>query len=245
MATAVNIERVVTDPKSLEIEQQLLARHGDDGDDGYLRFLADRQDHIIMANPGLWENACNDFAVGYLRRHGLTPRHRLLDFGCGTIATGKYLIRYLESQNYVGIDISPRSIEIAWNLVRARPELLAKGPALHHVSGVDFSVIGGLTFDMVWAQSVLTQCSPTLLRTVLTALRPLVKVSGTLFANFTRIETGVTQTQLNRWAYAPQLVREAAAEAGFASDVMTDWAHPFDYLETNPDGDTMVRLRLR
>ncbi len=245
MATAANIERVVTDPKGLEIEQRLFARHADDGDDGYLRFLAERQDHIIMSNPRLWENASNGFALEYLRRHGLARRHRLLEVGCGTVATGKYLIEHLDPQNYVGIDISSRSIDIAWALIRGRSSLLAKGPSLHHVSGVDFSPIGSNTFDMIWAQSVLTQSSPSVMQTVLTALRPLLKPSGTLFANFTGISAGVTQTQLNRWAYAPQLVREAAAGAGFASQIMTDWAHPFDYLATNPDGDTMARLTLR
>lgn len=245
MATPVNIQRVVTDPKGLEIEQQLFARHADHGDVGYLRFLAERQDHIIMSNPTLWEGASNDFAVQYLRRHGLAPRHRLLEVGCGTVATGQYLIEYLEPQNYVGIDISSRSIDIGWSRIRARSSLLAKGPSLHHVAAAEFSPIGSHTFEIIWAQSVLTQSSPSVMQTVLAALRPFLKPSGTMFANFTRIAAGVTQTQLNRWAYAPQLVREAAAEAGFASEIMNDWAHPFDYLATNPDGDTMVRLTLR
>ncbi len=250
MATTWTVEKVVTDPVACKLEESLLNRFADEGETGYLHYLGQRQDHVIAAHPTMWEGTDNTYALDYLRAHGLSRRHKLLDFGCGTVAAGRHLIRHLDPQCYVGADISEKSIDVAWRMLRQRPDLLAKGPVLHTLRGTDVSVLDGLSFDVVWAQSVLTQSSPAIVKFVLSTLRPLTKPTGTVFANFNRIETGVTQTQIRHWAYATQFIREAAAEVGFVSEIMDDWAHPFDYLAppatgANARGDTMVRLTPR
>lgn len=249
MATTWTVEKVVSDPVAFELEQSLLARFADEGDAGYLHYLGQRQDHVIAANPSMWESASNAYALDYLRTHGLSRRHHLLDFGCGTVSAGRHLIRFLDPQHYVGADISEKSIDVAWGMLRQRQDLLAKGPVLHTLRGADVSVLNGLSFDVVWAQSVLTQSSPAIVKFVLGTLRPLTKPSGSVFANFNHIETGVTQTQVRHWAYSTQFIREAAAEVGFVSEIMKDWAHPFDYLNPGKgsmaSGDTMVRLTPR
>ena len=250
MATPWTVEKVVTDPAALAVEQSLYDLFADDGDAGYLRYLAHRQDHIIAANPNLWESTANAYALDYLKSHGLSRRHRLLDFGCGTVSTGRHFIRFLEPQRYVGADISGKSIDVAWAMLRRHQHLLAKGPVLHTLHGMDATGLEGLSFDIVWAQSVLTAASPGLVKQVLATLRPLTKPSGTVFANFDRIASGITQTQLHKWAYTTPFIQEAAAGAGFTAEFLDDWAHPFDYLNPPggagaPLGDTMVRLTPR
>lgn len=39
-----------------------------------------------------------------LKNCGLKPEHKLLDIGCGSLRVGKYLIKYLNSYGYYGID---------------------------------------------------------------------------------------------------------------------------------------------
>ena len=48
-----------------------------------------------------------------LVRHGLKPSHRLLDFGCGSLRVGRWLIEYLDADKYMGIDPEKWLIEAA------------------------------------------------------------------------------------------------------------------------------------
>ena len=52
-----------------------------------------------------------DLQFEYLLRHGLRREDRLLDFGCGCLRAGRYLIKYLKERNYYGIDISPEILK--------------------------------------------------------------------------------------------------------------------------------------
>ena len=71
--------------------------------------------------------------VAYATKAGLKPSHRMLDFGCGTLRTGKYFIDLLERQRYVGVDISRGAVEHARGVAFANPRLMTKGPALRVV----------------------------------------------------------------------------------------------------------------
>ena len=44
---------------------------------------------------------------------GVRPEHRVLDFGCGALRVGQWLIRYLEKGRYFGIDAHLPSLEAA------------------------------------------------------------------------------------------------------------------------------------
>ena len=48
-----------------------------------------------------------------LKRHGLKPSHSLLDFGCGSLRVGRWLIEYLDADRYFGIDPETWLIEMA------------------------------------------------------------------------------------------------------------------------------------
>lgn len=48
-----------------------------------------------------------------LVRQGLKSSHRLLDFGCGSLRVGRWLIEYLDADKYVGIDPEKWLIEAA------------------------------------------------------------------------------------------------------------------------------------
>jgi SAM-dependent methyltransferase len=79
---------------------------------------------------------------------GLRPEHRLLDFGCGALRLGIWVIPYLEAGNYFGVDSHFESLEAAatyeiplHRLEQQRPRLLWNDDfALTHF---------GTTFDFV------------------------------------------------------------------------------------------------
>jgi len=51
---------------------------------------------------------------GYLQKSGITPRC-VLDFGCGTGSATPYFFEVLDVQKVIGVDVSPRSLEVARN----------------------------------------------------------------------------------------------------------------------------------
>jgi SAM-dependent methyltransferase len=61
---------------------------------------------------------------------GLRPEHRLLDFGCGALRLGIWVIPYLEAGNYFGVDSHLVSLEAATTYEIPLHRLEAKRPRL-------------------------------------------------------------------------------------------------------------------
>jgi hypothetical protein len=59
---------------------------------------------------GLWHEL-GELQFKFLVDHGLRPNHVLLDIACGSLRAGIRLIPYLQSGNYLGIDINSSLIE--------------------------------------------------------------------------------------------------------------------------------------
>lgn len=62
-----------------------------------------------------WE-ARGNFQVSLMEACGLKHFHTLLDVGCGPLRGGKHLIKFLDSGNYFGFDISQEYLDIAKSL---------------------------------------------------------------------------------------------------------------------------------
>ncbi len=89
--------------------------------DGYKRHLG--------GGPQTWD-ARGTYQLALLRHLGLEPHHRLIDFGCGPLRSGRYFIRYLESGRYRGYDFNADFIAIARDIVAGDSELRDKEPEL-------------------------------------------------------------------------------------------------------------------
>ncbi|MEX0776308.1 MAG: class I SAM-dependent methyltransferase [Phycisphaeraceae bacterium] len=70
-----------------------------EGPDVAKRFL-EEEHHRFYGRPWCTGRAYFDFLIA----HGLLPRHRVLDFGCGAGRLGIWLIPYLDAGHYVGVD---------------------------------------------------------------------------------------------------------------------------------------------
>ena len=125
--------------------------------DGYIehtnqRVAIDPQDAI----GGMWEEI-GSLQLEFLKNMGLSPRDTLLDIGCGTLRGGRHFIRFLDSGNYTGIDISPKCLEAAHKLVRSE-NLEGKNPSLilNTSKNMKFKELDTKLFDFILAQSVFT-----------------------------------------------------------------------------------------
>lgn len=105
---------------------------------------------------GLWEEM-GQLQFDFLVSRGLEPDHRLLDIGCGTLRGGRHFIRYLRPGNYTGIDISPKALEFA-NQLLEKEDLSGKRPRLilNVEKTLTFGQFPGEQFDYLFAQSVFT-----------------------------------------------------------------------------------------
>ena len=68
---------------------------------------------VAQGTPNPWSVNDGQDMLKLLKRHGLKPSHRLLDFGCGSLRVGRWLIKYLNRGRYFGIDPNTWLIEAA------------------------------------------------------------------------------------------------------------------------------------
>jgi SAM-dependent methyltransferase len=107
-----------------------------------------------MIGPiGYWDEI-RAYQIGFHRRMGLEPHHRLLDIGCGPLPGGLAFIDYLEAGNYCGVDVSLEAIEEGRRQV-AKAGLAEKDPTLVVSSTFGRDELDGRTFDYVWASQIL------------------------------------------------------------------------------------------
>jgi len=120
------------------------------------------------------------FRFDFLIAHGLTPRDRLLDLGCGAGRLGIWLIPYLEPGHYFGVDSHLRSL-VAFSayeiflhgLAARRPRLLLDA---------DFRVDHfGERFDVVIDVSVTRYLSSEVFSRAYAQLRSVLVPGGRVF----------------------------------------------------------------
>jgi hypothetical protein len=97
---------------------------------------------------------------------GLLPSHRLLDFGCGSLRNGYWLMRFLDSGNYYGIEPVEKGVRAGLKHLIG-PELESfKKPTFRFTNDNDISAFG-VQFDYVMARSILTHTCPGMLHQIL------------------------------------------------------------------------------
>ena len=115
--------------------------------------------------------------------HGLKPEHTLFDFGCGSLRGGLYLIKYLNTGNYTGNDISEEILEAGRTFLR-EAGLEHKQPHLYHTNDLLFSEVSGKTFDYLHAQSVLSHMPPEDIEALFSNIPKIMHPKSQFFATF-------------------------------------------------------------
>lgn len=93
-----------------------------------------------------------------LIQEGLSPQSKLLDVGCGCLRAGYWLMHFLDSGCYFGIEPNVGMLEKGIQYV-VEPDLLkGKSPQFDSNDQFDFSVFG-VKFDAILARSVWTHTS--------------------------------------------------------------------------------------
>lgn len=110
---------------------------------------------FVAWTPDPWgEDRHGREVLELLQRHGLKPNHYLLDFGCGSLRVGRWLIEYLNADRYFGIDPEKWLIEEAKAKEIPAEVWETKSPSFDYNTEWLMDVFGGVEFDYVLISDV-------------------------------------------------------------------------------------------
>jgi SAM-dependent methyltransferase len=121
----------------------------------------------------------------FLLENKLMPESRVLDVGCGCLRVGYWLINFLDSGCYFGIE--PNETMLSAGIEELlEPELLKyKRPRFDSTDQFDFSVFDN-EFDFVLARSVWTHASLSQIRAMLDGFASTAADNGVFFTSYLR-----------------------------------------------------------
>jgi SAM-dependent methyltransferase len=93
---------------------------------------------------------------------GLREHHKLLEIGCGPLRAGRFLISYLKSGHYFGVEPNERAVQLGVEHELGKDMAAAKAPSFTAREDFDFASFGE-TFDYALSYSLLTHMPPTLI----------------------------------------------------------------------------------
>jgi cyclopropane fatty-acyl-phospholipid synthase-like methyltransferase len=141
---------------------------------------------------------------------GLRDYHRLLDFGCGSLRAGRFLISYLRPGNYHGLEPNEWLIEDAIDRQLGRDLIGLKSPHFHAVK--DFRADRcGTDFDFIVAQSIFSHAGTDVVATALAGFSRALAISGLAVVTFLHPgQDGAAEFTGSGWVY-PMSVAHAPA----------------------------------
>lgn len=170
----------------------------------------------------------------YLREHGLEPRHRMLEIGCGNLRAGRLFIGYLDSGNYYGIDISP-DILIAAQDTLTRYQLQDKLPHLTPVRDLKFEFLPDKHFDVVHAHSVFSHSPIEVIEECFAHVGRVLAPDGFFDFTFDRTEGKEHHVLREDFYYRTETLIALAEKYGLTARFMDDW-------EKRPHGQSKIRI---
>lgn len=206
----------------------------------YLEAYSEHTNLRVECSPhkaigGRWEMMGN-LQFDFLVKNGLEPQHIMLDIGCGTLRGGRHFIRYLNTGNYSGIDISHKAIEYGKQLVQEE-SLLDKHPRLLVSKNKDlnFAEFDGEIFDYLLAQSVFTHLKPEHIEECFQHIGHIMKLDSVFFFTFNKAFK-FKQTSLKGFRYPFSFFESLADRYGFR---LEDYSNEYKH---HPTGQHVVKM---
>jgi Methyltransferase domain len=196
----------------------------------------------VSAVGGLWDEL-GALQIDFLHSRGLRPDHTLLDYGCGCLRGGLHFIRYLDTGNYTGVDISAAILDAGRQFL-AEAGLGSKHPTLQRVDDLSFDWFPGRRFDFVFAQSVFTHLPVDAVRTVLTNVPKVLGPASEMYATFFAPGTEVPCADADDadpgdvcFTLDPDDIVSVATASGLEVKMVSSADYP------HPRGQRMLRVR--
>jgi SAM-dependent methyltransferase len=132
--------------------------------------------------PGDFERV-GRLCLDVLLREGLSPSSRVLDVGCGALRVGYWLMRFLDSACYFGIEPNREMLAVGLEQI-VESDVRARAQArFEHNDRFDFSVFGE-SFDYVLARSIWTHAAKSQIRAMLSSFAETASPAGKMLATY-------------------------------------------------------------
>ena len=177
---------------------------------------------------GIWHEM-GELQFRFLVDKGLQPHHVLIDVACGSLRAGVRLIPYLETGNYLGIDIDASLIE--------HGKAKELGAVLCAIKRPEFVVSDHFEFekfskkcDFAIAQSLFTHLIADEISLCLRKLRPIMNNDARFFATFFEVPEPIKNPPRSHphgaYMFTINEMRDMGAAAGWGFEYIGDWRHP-------------------
>jgi SAM-dependent methyltransferase len=164
-----------------------------------------------------------------------------LDYGCGAINSGRFFINYLNTGNYVGVDISKEAINLGKNRL-IDFNLSHKKPSLIHLITLDNISLLNKKFDIVWSQSVSTHMPPADLLLFLQKIKIFLNQNFKIYFTFGFDKNGPVQKNLKDWFYNNDFLENAkfCEYINMTSDSIFMRALTYYNIQNTPDMEELI-----
>jgi len=190
----------------------------------YYEYYSIRMDKLLKNNEN-WGLKGKEFQIEYLKLHGLKKNMFFLDYGCGAINSGRFFIDYLNTENYVGVDISKNAILLGKKRVEDF-NLNYKKPTLIHLKTLNEISLLKRKFDIIWGQSVLTHMPPEDLLIFLQKIKICLNLNFKIYFTFAFDKNGPIQKNFKDWYYSNASLDKIGKKNNFKVSFLEDWKHP-------------------
>lgn len=133
-----------------------------------------------------------------LLNNGLSPQHKVLDVGCGCLRAGYWIIHFLRSGNYFGIEPNKEMLQAGLKSILESEIVAEKQPRFDHNSFFDFSIFG-TTFDFVLARSIWTHAAPAQILKMLDQFLQYTNEDAEFFTSYIRATADRPQNKNSDW----------------------------------------------
>ncbi len=169
--------------------------------------------------PELFEDAGRKMLM-VLLNEGLMPYSKVLDIGCGCLRGGYWVIRFLNSQGYYGIEPNKAMLAEGLNCLFSRETLELKNPSFDHNEDFDVSVFN-TKFDYFLARSIWTHASKQQISVMLDG-----------FANHTNPKAVFLTSFVNAKLESEEYMEHSWVGKSHNSDEAGIVKHSFDWIES-------------
>ena len=176
---------------------------------------------------GYWREIGN-LQFEFLKREGLKHTDCIYDIGCGSLRGGQHFIKYLDENNYIGIDKEDYLIKEGLKGEIEKGLISLKKPTFIKSKNFNFSSIKRKP-DIAIAQSLFTHLNIYDLSLCLKNLRMVVEVDHRFYATFFEGSPFLNRRSSNSFTvffYRYEKLKEVAFELGWESHYIGDWGHP-------------------
>ena len=185
---------------------------------------------------GKWQEI-GQLQYDFMLSQGLQPQHKLADIGCGCLRGGIYFIKYLETQNYYGLDINASLITAANHEIKLA-QLEAKKPQLLVNDRFELDRFGQ-KFDFMLSVSVFTHLPMNMIIRCLSEVQKTLAPDGKYYSTFFAApdsahtaqiahQPGGITTNYDRdpYHYSVEEMSFMARIAGLEVNLIGEWQHP-------------------